>query len=140
MSTVTVQQPPPIEPLLDLIQKLDMDGLSRVIHTAKSVQNSYREMRERELLAQIYAVELPEGVYERCERLTNRLDERGELTPAEQDEMGILIDQIEMTHVERLALVIELAKLKQLDLKTVIASIKERDDLPPIDFPPRQHG
>lgn len=78
---------------------------------------------EESVLLQIIGRRLPPDDQKRLNYLVEQ-DEIGEITDAEHSELLAYAEQIESQNVERLEALIELAKLRNVDLKTLINEFK----------------
>jgi hypothetical protein len=114
-----------LESLLDGVAQLDLAELERfaleVNHLVAQRKAPSLPKRESELLQQINQG-LPDARRKRYEELNEKL--LGEtLEPAEHEELGGLIDEIEWFDVERLRNLIELAHLRGVPLDQLMAQL-----------------
>ena len=111
---------------IELVEQLPKDMLSEAVEfleflyfKANQAKDEKSSNSEEIALLQIIQHRLPSDNQKRLNYLLEQ-DEIGEITDAENSELLAYAEQIENQNVERLRALIELAKLRNVDLKTLL--------------------
>ena len=125
MPNVQVQLP--FESLLNSLPQLTPEQLDIVAQKAAVMQAqrrvSHLDSAETKLLKQIEELVVSAESKARCAELTQQ-QQTEPLTITEEQELAALIDQMETTNAQRLALLVMLARLRDTDLDTLIAQLE----------------
>lgn len=103
---------------IELIEQLPPERLAAVVHLLELLSDPTQADVPEAALVEIIQRRLPADQQKRLEELRDRC-EWGELTLDEQQELIQYEDRLEQWRVERLAALMELAKLRGVDLLTL---------------------
>ena len=134
--TMTMQQihaPLPIKSLLDTLSLYSAEEVDQIFaHTARIKIRRYApslSQAETELYKKIYSISIPKSLQEQCRKLTNK-QRNIKLSADERQQLIQVIDAIEILNAKRLAYLVDLALLQQVDLDELIRQI----DLTPLSY------
>lgn len=121
-----------LDEVLESVARLAPEELDHVVSRVLAFQAHRRAVSlspdETDLLLRINRG-LPPALRSRCEELDAKLHEET-ITPAEQEELLHLTDQIEQADAERLRCLIALAQLRQVSVDTLMTQLGIRH--PPV--------
>ncbi len=114
---------------IELLENLPQERLVEAVELLESLFGNDRKtgeetpsLEERELL-EIVQRRLPPEEEARLEELDDR-NEWGELSEAEYNELLTAIERVEHQNVQRVAALMELAKIRKVDLVTLMSELK----------------
>lgn len=133
MTIIHLQTQIPLKELLDSLQQLNIDELEQVARTTAILRAqqfaAHLPQAEAALLVQINQGVIPPDVRQRCAALTAK-SRQVFLTPTEEAELAGLVDEIELLNAQRLALLSQLATLRQTSLTAVMDDL----DIRPLSY------
>lgn len=127
MTTIQVQSQLPFEQLLESLEQLNAAELAQLTEQAAQLharrKSAHLPKAEAQILERLSRDVPSPSVRQRCAELTQRA-RRAEITSPEQDELNALVDQIELLNAERIELLIELARLRNVSLRDLMADLE----------------
>jgi hypothetical protein len=127
MTTIQVQSQLPFEKLLESLEQLNTAELAQISEQAAQLharrRSAHLPKADAQILERLGQEVIPSAVRQRCAELTQRA-RGGTITPAEQDELNDLVDQIELLNAERIRLLMDLARLRNVSLQDLMADLE----------------